>query len=193
MQGFIGFSVAQGDNKTMNLQDITIELVAMRKTSASDDMRKAELFAQVKEEKLYKEDHDTFANFCDSVGYHRSSVYLLVRCWQEEKIRNVYTKIGSLKSHMIMKAQKHITENEFDAMIAFALTSNASDVKAEIDRIKAEKLIDVEIEPEADEDLRKLMERKGQLLTEKRELEREIGLIDQVLNELETKILSFVE
>jgi len=176
-----------------DLGDIIERLETLRQESDNSDMEKAALFTTVKEGKLYKDGYKTFATFCDAVKYHRSTVYLLIRCYAQPVIREAYTDIGALNAQSIIKAQKHLTEDDTAFLVQYAKDGhNTTAVKEQIAT-----LCDLHKNAEGDKDnadatLPELLAEKTKLLREKTELEARLTEVNAELDNIEKRIMDCV-
>jgi len=182
----------------LGLDTIAERLIELRKQTEALDMQKARLFKRVKDEDLYKEQFETFAAFCEHVGYHRSTVYTLIRCYEQEAVRVAYTDIGALAAKQIERAARKLekvapdtADDTVAGLIEFAKENPSSATREHVKDTVAEAEGDSD-EPEAEaaeeDNLKALLNRKSELLNRKSDLEQRIAKITSELSKVEEKI-----
>lgn len=168
-----------------SLEQITQTLIDLRKQTEAADMQKAELFAQVKNGKLYVEEYDTFADYCESIGYTRQYVYMLIRIYNLPIVGEAQPEIGTMAANAIVSIAKKLKliNSEIAKLIGYAKEHTA---KETADHCQQVKLIVQTSEPnESDElTLPKALAKQTQLLQRRGDLESELDEINKELHEL---------
>lgn len=168
-----------------SLEQITQTLVDLRKQTEGADMQKAKLFAQVKNEKLYIEEYDTFADYCESIGYTRQYVYMLIRIYNLPIVSEAQPEIGTMAANAIVSIAKKLKliNSQISELIGYAKEHTA---KETADHCQQVSLIAQTGKPGESGELAlpKALARQTQLLQRKSDLESELDEINKELSEL---------
>lgn len=176
------------------LDQITQTLIDLRKQAESSDMNKAHLFAQVKAGKLYVEEYGTFADYCESIGYTRQFVYMLIRIHQEPQVQQAQPEIGTFAANAIVSVIKHIpVEIQRECVCNLVNYAKEHTAKETSDRCQQEKLIHAKPEPSEPDTMTlaialakqtKLLQRKSDLEAELDEINKDLSELYQIIKEL---------
>lgn len=178
-----------------NLDAITEALASMRQESESLDMVKAELFSVVKEDKLYKADFGTFARYCDSVGYHRVTVYHLIRCYNCSAVNQAYAELGQMRAMAIAKSDKVLDADAIAELVEFA-TQDGVSAREVLAKVKEEKALVQSADNPKEEKaptLKNLLETKTALMSRRDLLKAQLSEVESELAELEAEILKLAQ
>ena len=167
------------------LAEITQKLTELRQQTEATDMEKAELFSIVKDEKLYRDGYETFSNYCESIGYTRQYVYMLIRIYQNETISEAQPGIGTMAANAIVSTANEL---ELDDAQVTELVDYAKDHTARetSDYCQAVKLASQTPASQPDNvlTLAKALAQQTKLLQRKSDLESELVEINDELNKL---------
>lgn len=177
------------------LQEITQKLTELRKQSEALDMEKAELFSIVKDEGLYKDGYETFANYCESIGYTRQYVYMLIRIYQNEAISEAQPEIGTMAANAIVSVANELELND-DAVAELIEYGREHTARETADYCQTVKLAaeTANSNGEATEEIltlatalaqqTRLLQRKGDLESELVEINDELNKLFDIIREL---------
>lgn len=176
-----------------DLDAISTALASMQQESESRDMLKAELFSVVKEDKLYKKDFGTFARYCDSVGYHRVTVYNLVRCYNCSIVNQNYSALGQMRAMAIAKSDKVLDADAIADLVEYAVQPGVS-AREVLAKVKEEKAkVQGAGEEEETPSLKNLLESKTALMSKRDALKANLAEVESELSELEKEILKLAQ
>jgi len=103
------------------IDHIVETLITLRKQTDTLGMAKAELLAEVKEDKLYKDRYGDFGTFCQAIGYHRTTVCNLIAAYNLPCVRDAYADIGAMAAKAIVTAHNAgVPRNVVQDLIEYA-------------------------------------------------------------------------
>ena len=164
----------------MKLDQITKRLAELRTQTETVSMEVAELFAEVKREKLYADAYGTFAHFCESIGYTRQHVYSLLRIEAIPEIKAAHADIGTMAANAIASAAKTVTVEKVAELVDYAKTASAHKVIIACKAAKAEMETPAAAQNEP-ENLPNVLARQRRLLQEKSDVEARLADINTEL------------
>lgn len=161
------------------LGEKSAKLTQLATDSANNQILAGEIFAQIKNDtEPVKLAFGSFAKFCETTPWDRSTVYLLIQVVENPIIKANYAKLGQKRSKLLLDNKK-TTQADVDMALSQTASKLAESLKIEREALESAK--DVTIES--------LMADKSRMLESILQLKNRIALLVDDIAEIDDKIL----